>query len=271
MLPVARPRVNFHASYIRRTMRDLIVSVQTALAEIAELLARRHARSWRPALLAMPLIGSCGAMWGQNLGGGDPAAEQLGPPAAIEGFRQARFGMNEEEVKQAIRKDFPAAGKLTTAIHPTEKTTVLSLTTPDLLPHSGNARISYIFGHRSKKLGQINIVWASDGSTAGDETIVGTANSLRDYFASENFKPDSIVANHQLAPNAILVFRASDEQKRTVVLVLSGAAAAARAENKKAAKVPPLTLELSYIEDPDHPDVFRIGKGQFRRSYPATT
>jgi len=202
-------------------------------------------------------------MWGQNLGGGDPAAEQLGPPAAIEGFRQARFGMNEEEVKQAIRKDFPAAGKLTTAIHPTEKTTVLSLTTPDLLPHSGNARISYIFGHRSKKLGQINIVWASDGSTAGDETIVGTANSLRDYFASENFKPDSIVANHQLAPNAILVFRASDEQKRTVVLVLSGAAAAARAENKKAAKVPPLTLELSYIEDPDHPDVFRIGKGQF--------
>jgi len=38
---------------------------------------------------------------------------------------------------------------------------------------------------------------------------------------------------------------------------------AARAENKKAAKVPPLTLELSYIEDPDHPDVFRIGKGQF--------
>ena len=58
------------------------------------------------------------------------------------------------------------------------------------------------------------------------------------------------------------MFRASDEQKRTVVLVLSGAAAA-RAEDKKAAKVPPLTLELSYIEDPDHPDVFRIGKGQF--------
>src|SRR5271166_5195252 len=150
MLPVARPRVNFHASYIRRTMRDLIVSVQTALAEIAELLARRHARSWRPALLAMPLIGSCGAMWGQNLGGGDPAAEQLGPPAAIEGFRQARFGMNEEEVKQAIRKDFPAAGKLTTAIHPTEKTTVLSLTTPDLLPHSGNARIPTFSGTARK-------------------------------------------------------------------------------------------------------------------------
>jgi hypothetical protein len=245
-------------------MRDLIISVQAALAEIAEFLVRRGTRSWRPALLAIALIGSCGAVWGQTPGGGDAAVEQPGPPAAIEGFRQARFGMNEDQVKQAIRKDFPPiAGKLATAIHPTEKTTVLSLTAPDLLPHSGNARISYILGYRSKKLGQINIVWSSDGSTAGDETIVGTANSLRDYFSSENFKPDSIVANHELAPNAILVFRASDEQKRTVLLVLSGVAAAARGEDKKPPKAPPLTLELSYIEDPSHPDVFRIGKGQF--------
>ena len=87
--------------------------------------------------------------------------------------------------------------------------------------------------------------------------------SLRDYFSGESFKPDSVVANHQLAPDAILVFRASDEQKRTILLVLSGIAAAARAEDKKTPKPPPLTLELSYIEDPAHPDVFRIGRGQF--------
>jgi hypothetical protein len=117
-------------------------------------------------------------------------------------------------------------------------------------------------GYRSKKLGQVNIVWSSDGSTAGDETIVGTANSLRDYFSAENFRSDGVVANHQLAPDAILVFRASDEQKRTILLVLSGVAAAARPEDKKAPK-PPLTLELSYIDDPARPDVFRIGRGQF--------
>jgi hypothetical protein len=41
-----------------------------------------------------------------------------GPPAQIEGFRQARFGMSEEQVRQAIRKDFPgAAARLTVAIH----------------------------------------------------------------------------------------------------------------------------------------------------------
>ena len=115
----------------------------------------------------------------------------------------------------------------------------------------------------TKKLGQVNVVWSSDGSTAGDETIVGAANSLRDYFSTENFKPDNAVANHQLAPDAILVFRAGDEQKRTILLVLSGAAAAARTEDKKTPKPPPLALELSYIEDPAHPDVFRIGRGQF--------
>ena len=187
-----------------------------------------------------------------------------GPPATIDGFRQALFGMSEEQVRQAIRKDFPAAaGKISSAVNPSEKTTVLSATVSDLLPNTGNARISYIFGYRSKKLIQVNVVWTSEGNEASDETLVGTANSLRDYFASQNYKPDTVVANRQLAENTIVVFRASDLQGRMVLLVLSGVAAAARDEEKKGPRPPPLTLELSYIEDAAHPDVFRIGKGQF--------
>jgi hypothetical protein len=191
-------------------------------------------------------------------------SQPVGPPAQIDGFRQARFGMSEELVRQAIRKDFPAASaKLTSAVHPSEKTTVLSLTMTDLLPHTGKARISYIFGYRSKKLIQVNVLWSSDGTSPADETVVAIANSLRDYFASENFKPDSVVLNHQLAENAILVFRGSDDRKRTVLLVLSGVAASARSEDKEKLRPPPLTLELSYIEDAAHPDIFKIGKGQF--------
>jgi hypothetical protein len=239
----------------------------------------------RRSLVALPiwLIGTCGLGWGQAGRAGESApiagAEQgavkdhsgqeqpappTGPPATIDGFREARFGMSEEQVRQAIRKDFPAAAaKLTIMVHPSEKTTVLSLSVADLLPHTGNARISYILGYRSKKLSQVNIVWTSDGTAAGDETVVGLANSLRDYFTSENFKPDSVVVNHQLAAGAILVFRGSDDQNRTLLLLLSGVAASARSEEKKSPKPPPLTLELSYIENPAHPDVFKIGKGQF--------
>jgi hypothetical protein len=173
--------------------------------------------------------------------------------------------MNEEQVRQAIRKDFPAAAAtLGNMVHPSEKTTILSLSVTDLLPHTGKARISYIFGYRSKKLIQVNVLWSSDGSAAADETIVGTANALRDYFASENFRADSVVANRQLAENTILVFRGSDDQKRTILLVLSGVAASARSEDKKEPRPPPpFTLELSYIEDAAHPDIFKIGKGQF--------
>jgi hypothetical protein len=243
----------------------------------------RLGRSWRLAVLAGWLLGSCALGGGQaataeetapktepeqssvkDHPGDEHPSRPVGPPAQIDGFRQARFGMSEEQVRQAIRKDFPAAAaKLTNAVHPTEKTTVFSLSVTDLLPHTGNAHISYILGYHSKKLGQVNIVWTSDGNTPGDETVVGIANSLRDYFISENFKSDSVVANNQLAANKILVFRGSDEQNRTVLLVLSGVAASAQSEEKKTPKTPPLTLELSYIEDPAHPDVFKIGKGQF--------
>ncbi len=82
-----------------------------------------------------------------------------------------------------------------------------------MLPHTGAAHISYIFGYHSKKLIQVNILWVSDRSASADEEIVGTANALRDYFASENFRPDSVVANRRLAANTILVFRGSDDQQ----------------------------------------------------------
>jgi hypothetical protein len=134
----------------------------------------------------------------------------------------------------------------------------------DLLTNIGGARISYIFGYRSKKLIQINVVWTSEGGAASDETIVAMANTLRDYFAPQNYKPDSLVANRQFAENTIIVFRAGDLQGRTVLLVLGRVAAAARSEEKKRTRPPPpLTLELSDILDAAHPDIFRIAKGQF--------
>lgn len=239
---------------------------------------RPGAKRWRWVLVAIGLIGYCGLASKQAATAEDsPAKSEVeqgaveqqpsppaGPPAAIEGFRQALFGMTEEQVRQVVRKDFPAAAaKISSAVHPSEKTTVSSVTVADLLPNTGNARVSYIFGYRSKKLIQINIVWTSEGSAASDETVVGTANSLRDYFASQNYKPDSAVANRQIAEDTILVFRANDRQERTLLLVLSGVAAAARREEKKGPRPPPLTLELSYILDVAHPDVFRIAKGQF--------
>jgi hypothetical protein len=190
-----------------------------------------------------------------------PAASES--PATIDGFREAHFGMTEDQVREAIKKDFPAvAAKLKVTTHPSDKTAVLSVVVPDLLPHTGNARLFYILGYKSKKLIQVNVSWTSEGTEDSDEIVVGAANSLRDYFATQNYKPDSVVVNRQLAENTMLVFRASDLQNRTVVAVLSGVGTAAR-KDEKAPRPPPLALELSYIADAAHPDVFKIGKGQF--------
>jgi hypothetical protein len=190
-----------------------------------------------------------------------PEQANPGPPATVDGFRAARFGMTEEQVRQAIGKDFPGSvGKLKKRTHASEKTTVLSLPVSDLLPHTGAAQVSYILGYKSKKLIQINVMWRSEGSDESDQTVIGAANSLRDYFAAQNYKPGTVVANRQLNENAIVVFRGADAQDRIVLVLLNGAAAARKDE-----KPPPLplTLELSYIADPANPDVFRIGKGQF--------
>jgi hypothetical protein len=180
-------------------------------------------------------------------------------PATIDGFRRARFEMSELEVRQAIREEFPNAAVAST-VHPSEKTTALTVTVPNLLPDTGNAQISYILGYRSKKLVQVDLLWISDRSASGDEALVSGANSLRDYFMSESYKPENTITNRQIAEDAIIAFRTSDLNGRTVLLVISGTPGTTH--TKKQARSP-LTLELDYIEDPAHPDIFRIGKGQF--------
>jgi hypothetical protein len=199
----------------------------------------------------------------KTAGDTEKAPEPAGPPASIAGFRTAQFGMSEDQLRRAIAKDFPnAATKLKKTTHPSEKTTVLTLPVADLVPHTGSAQVSYILGHQSKKLIQVNVVWRSDGSEEHNEAVVGTANSLRDYFAGQSYKPSSVVANRQLNDNAIVVFRGADAQDRLVLMVLHGSAAA-EGKDEKAARPRPLSLELSYIADAAHPDVFRIPKGQF--------
>jgi hypothetical protein len=195
----------------------------------------------------------------------EPGATADARPATtpIEGFRQARFGMSEQQVRQAIQRDFPAsANRLSRTTHPREKTTVLSLSVEDLLPEVGPAQISYILGYASKQLVQVNIVWASDGRTAArDEAIVAAANTLRDHFLSRYHAPDETVVNHQVGDNAIVVFRAAQADGRMVLLLLTGTTATGRANRSPAP--PPLMLQLSYIRDHAHPDIFRIERGRF--------
>jgi hypothetical protein len=179
----------------------------------------------------------------------------------VEGFRSARFGMNETEVRAAIAKDFnlkPDAIK--TQDNPAELTHSLLVTIPDLLANGGAAEVSYVLGYKSKTLIQVGTVWskASDAAMT-PERLFSNANILRAHFLTEGFKPDSIAVNTPIN-GGLLMFRGSDSKDHTVMLLLQGTF-----ENKDNNQkvLTPTGLLLFYVADAKSPDVFKLPPGQF--------
>ena len=191
---------------------------------------------------------------------GDPAAE-----TAVEGFRSARFGMTEAQLRAAIKSDFKVADNaIKAATHPVEQTRVLQVAVRDLVAIGGEAQIHYVLGFRSKTLIQINVLWSATDPT-GVETVVAVAGALRDLFVSQGqsgrFKKESIVLNARAQDGAVVVFRGADDKNRTVQLLFASAQAAPPAPGK-AAQVG-AQVRLMYILSPDNPDIQRPQSGQF--------
>ncbi|MBV8168751.1 MAG: hypothetical protein JO021_18280 [Alphaproteobacteria bacterium] len=168
--------------------------------------------------------------------------------------------MAEAQVRQAIRKDFAGpAEKITSEANASEKTSVLTVLVPDLIPGAGRAKVAYIIGYTTKKLIQVNVTWTAEAKSAGAEGVVGAANLLRNHFMAAGYQPNSILANQQM-PHGFVVFRGLDAGGRMVMLMLAGAVGA---EAEKEKTPPPITLQLSYVLDPQQPDIYRVPKGQF--------
>jgi hypothetical protein len=198
--------------------------------------------------------------------GAAPAASGETAPAddkikAIDGFRSARFGMNEADARAAITKDFnPKADAIKSQDNPSELTHSVLLSVPDLLPNGGTAELSYVFGYKSKSLIQIGAVWSKGADAAMTaEKLFSNANILRAHFLSEGFKPDSIAVNMPVN-GGIVMFRGSDAKDRSVILLLQGTF-----ENKENNQrvLTPTSLLLFYVADAKSPDVFKLPPGQF--------
>jgi len=192
-----------------------------------------------------------------------PAA--AGETARVEGFRGAKWGMTEAEVKAAITAEFKIpADKLKTEPNPNERTTVLTIQVPDLIEGAGVARVSYIFGYTTKKLIQVNLVWGTPvDPQAKAEGVVAAANQLRDLFLNAGYEPSSIIANARANDGEVIVFQGQDADKHTTLLRLVSAQPPAEKEAKKEKAQPVTALFLSYILDTKTPDIFRLKKGQF--------
>ncbi|HEV2155148.1 hypothetical protein [Bradyrhizobium sp.] len=180
---------------------------------------------------------------------------------AIDGFRSAKFGMNDADVRAAMTKDFNAKPDAIRAQdNASELTHSLLLSVPELLPNGGTAELSYVFGYKSKSLIQIGAVWSKTTDTAmTPEKLFSNANILRAHFLNEGFKPDSIAVNMPVS-GGIVMFRGSDAKDRSVILLLQGTF-----ENKENNQrvLTPASLLLFYVADAKSPDIFKLPPGQF--------
>jgi len=192
-----------------------------------------------------------------------PAPTAPVPPVVIDGFRSAHFGMTEAEVRKAIEADFKLTGSaVRPGDNPVERTRVLSITVPDLVPDSGKATVDYVFGFKSQRLIEVNLAWSAATDPANKPTtLLHTGATLQAYFQGETFPAGQSVANAMLANGGLLLFRGTDPAAHTVVLLLSGPVKQDTKEHQ--AQLTPTVLSLVYAADAAHPDVFRLQKGAF--------
>ena len=186
-------------------------------------------------------------------------------PANIDGFRSAKFGISQQETQAAIQQDFNVSeNDISVRKNPLERTTSLKVTVNDLLPNSGAADIFYILGHSSNNLIQVNVIWSKPSSNSeAVSNMAFIAETLKSYFLKQSFKKDDMVINARLKDGSILFFRGTDANGRMVILQMlnppgENTDSESSNENEKVT-----SLRLTYVQNPNEPDIFQIKQGDF--------
>ena len=181
------------------------------------------------------------------------------PLAIIAGFRSAKFGMGRSEVTKAIFKDFGvASGKITILNHPTENTQSLAITVEKMLPRSGKSQVVYVFGYRSNKLMQVNILFGHGvDKSVTSQQVVDLGNILGNHFFNKRYQKDGLVAHASLNDGSVLIFRGKDQEGRMALLRILNTQQSDKNSEVK------ISLNLSYIEKPGQPDTYQLNDEDF--------
>lgn len=192
------------------------------------------------------------------------AQEEAAKTANIEGFRSAKFGMDQSTIVNLIKKEFNVAeNDIKIEKNPLELTTSIKVSVKDLLPDSGPSEVFYILGYNTKTLIQINIIWSSPQNETQNITKMGiTSRTLTNYFLQQGFKKDDMITNAQLKDGSILFFRGADPKGRMVILQMLNPPTKDDSGTKASAEKT-TSLRLTYVEKPDTPDIYKVKKGDF--------
>ena len=174
----------------------------------------------------------------------DKNVKNTKPFAKIEGFRSAKFKMSMDQVKEAIYQDFRLSDeKIDSIKHPTEQTHSLAVTVEKLLPTFGKSRVVYVFGYKTKRLIQVNILMGHPVDTnSKPQQIVDSGNLLGNHFLKKRYQKDGLVKHARLSDGSVLIFRGKDQTGRMALLRLSNTQ-----PNVKKGDDLKISLTLSYI------------------------
>lgn len=191
----------------------------------------------------------------------NPALTETSARAIADGFRSARFGMDQDEVRAAISSDFGIEGEeIEEGLNRAERTQLLTVSVPDLLPEGGTAQVSYVFGYQSGTLIQVGISWnALTDPELTEDTLYSNADALAAHFAAAGYDPPTITTGLVL-DSGILLFRGEDTEGHATILLLQGNYLDLGEGQQGLA---PVSLAVLYAADAENPDVFTIEPGQF--------
>lgn len=180
----------------------------------------------------------------------------------IDGYRSAHFGMTKAEVLRAIQMDFDIEGGETRIVHPLQKTTALVVRADSLVFGAGATQLVYIFGYRSERLIQVTLNWGHPLETAVDAaTLVRAARAMMNRMALQGLPRNTLSSDMAVDDGSIIVFRANDADAHVIEMRMKGPGIGPAADNGNDEATS--WLRLSFIQDAESPDTYRIEPGAF--------
>lgn len=191
----------------------------------------------------------------------DTVAASAVPTITVDGFRSAKFGMDQDAVRAAILADFEIKEDgIQAGENAVERTQILTVEVPNLILDGGTAQVSYVFGYTTKNLIQVGATWSvkTDPEMTA-KMLYDNGDVLRTHFLAEAYAPESVKTNVAL-PNGILMFRAADAEDHSTLLLLQGTFTTGDDGRNT---LTPASLDLLYSSDPNEPDIFKLPEGSF--------
>jgi hypothetical protein len=186
----------------------------------------------------------------------------------VTGFRDARFGMTETEIRATARDSFAAKDdEMTVNANAIDGTTKLIVHVPLLESGLGEGRVEYFFGYKSKKLIQVDVIWGEDtNAPLNDAAMIAGGARLQHYFLECGWRTKSVRAGVPIADNDVLLFSGEDDRNGAVRLVLKGIHYNTNVNGVLVSSPEPLSppkLIVSYIAERTDPDIKKLNQRDF--------